>query len=65
MTDTEAIAQVNAMKSEAIAVKAEVTGAYEDVDDTLEALQDVMDNVSSKLSDMQRRVLYVFNNYGG
>ena len=64
MTDTEAIAQVNAMRSEALSVKAEVVGAHSDVSNAITALETSLDSVEARLALMSYRVQYALNNFG-
>lgn len=64
MTDTEAIADVDAMATETENVKAEVEGAHTEASTAMANLRDSLDNYNSSASQIKSGLAYVLSHYG-
>lgn len=64
MTDTEAIASLNGLKSEAQTQRTAIQNAYTDFDASKTALTQAENTVASRLALMEKRVRYVISRYG-
>ena len=64
MTDSQAIAQVNSMKDEAVAEIAAITSAQGSMNSAVDALDSVVSNINSRLSASRDRITYMMETYG-